>query len=153
MPRYSARVEVAQRTGKTVDKASPPWTMAEVLVDHIRASSQRNAKKKAIEQAVGFTEAQFPPDERDSLPSPVLVAISRLKADGTPVASTFSLEACVKIAGDAEFKLERKTSIKKKVKNVTAIPLGMRVVLADPFTDDIISLALESNDNDDAAKE
>jgi len=147
MPVYSARVAVPRRTRKTGSNGVPPWIMEEIMVDKITASSQKKAIKKALEQCTGFMSVQFAADERDELPSPSMVAISRLKKDGKPVSGTFNDKALsITIAGDAVFGKERKTTTKQVVKKVVPVAPTMRVVLSDPFTDDIINEVMESND-------
>ena len=165
MALYTARVACPRRTGKTGMNGVSPFVVEEILVDGIKAKSLSRAKKSAMNEAKRYVSYCFPKaTEQAVLPDPEVVDCSRLdKKTGKPVASSFNLDATVKMKSGATTStavkptysttplpavVEKKDDDKKDgfatpktpAKTVTKV---YGVALDDPFTPEILALIQE----------
>jgi hypothetical protein len=168
MPRYSGRVKMATRVGTTGPDGVPPWSLEEVLIDSIKAGSQRKAEQFIESVAKRHVGYRFPvEEERAYIPEPVVVEVVRLNKDGDPVKKTFNTRnttCTIKPLVNSDITINSTSKSQqladKAATNVVPLTSGggksngtvkkysppKQYPLADPLTNDILEVVMEKKD-------
>lgn len=144
MSQYAARVMIPKRNGATVIGQQVPFTMEEILVEGIKAGSQKKAKQKALAVADRHIGYRFPlAIERDEVPSAKSIEVVRLNAIGEPVNSKFKSTATTHVRPLANDKggtgATYKGGGKPRYKHVPPVVYPF----TDPITDQFITSVME----------
>ena len=154
MPQYSARVGMARRTGITPVDGVTPFVIEEVLIDAIKAGSQKKAARRIMDHAARHTGYRFPLTlDREQVPDPVMIEIVRLDKEGKPVDKKFSMVAPVTIKpletsnptgiSKPTYKSKFEQGAANKTGTTTKYVPPKLYPLADPMTEDFLKTVME----------
>ena len=137
MPKYAARVRIPRPS-----HIDDTMSYEEVMIDSIKASSQRKATKIALAEARHYIGYNMGWNEE-----PEILDVARLDKNGVSVKKTFDATgADVRWPSITNSKVPD-SSAKPPDKKSKPVTTAVRYTsLADPFTEDIISLVTEKGD-------
>jgi hypothetical protein len=114
--------------------------MEEILVEGIKAGSQKKAEKKALEVANRHVGYRFPLSvERGEVPTASSIEVVRLNADGEPVNSKFKSTATTHVRPLATDAGGTGNTYKPRYKHVPPAVFPF----TDPMTDQFITSVME----------